>query len=150
MPIKIFDPVQSGQVTVDGRVMENGEKRLRMRLPEGVYNYTYDGRGWQNAHHHKGVCETYIVERGWIGVIELRDGRRHSFIKRAGEVFTAEPGIDHNVYVPRDAVIHTVQHGTPVGNPLKEGNDWYPSPDDFDSWSKSITEQEILASDREE
>lgn len=139
MPEK-FDVVSLGY-ELDGRIMENGEKRFRLRAPDGR-NYIRTEAGpegvWQNAHHHHGVRETYIVERGWICVAEQSAGGPSVRTYREGEVFTSEPYVDHNVFMPPGAVIHTVQHGEPIGNPDRKGNDWWPAPEAFDQWSKQL------------
>jgi hypothetical protein len=126
---------------MDGRLMENGEKRFRFKMPDGTaYIRTEAGEvgAWQNAHHHKGVRETYIVQDGWMAYAECRNDAFYFEVCGEGRVFTSEPGIDHNVFLPAGAVIHTVQHGHAVGNPEKKNNDWFPSSAEFDEWSKSI------------
>ncbi len=61
----------------------------------------------------------------------------------AGDVFTSSCGVDHNVYMPDGAVIHTVQRGTPIGNPEKKNNDWYPADPMFEKWAKGLTVHDI-------
>ncbi len=143
--IKRFDIAEVG-CSVDGRIMENGERRLRMRLPNGsIYIYTDQSVGaWQNAHHHKGLCETYIIQKGWVVFAEHLDAhgyRTHMY--RTGDIFTSMPDIDHNVYVSNGSVFHTVQYGTSVGNPERDGKDWYFAGDEFDEWTKSLSLADI-------
>ena len=143
-----FDVFAFGFVA-DGRIMDNLERRFRLRAPDGsayIRTEVNDDQpgGWQNAHHHKGVRETYIVQKGWIVAVEAHLLRTVVHVYWPGNIFTAEPGVDHNVYMPRGAVIHTVQHGTPVGNPEKNGNDWYPATEAFDRSTKALSVVDML------
>lgn len=95
------------------RVMPNGELRFSLRAADGnayIRTQTKEG-GWQNSHSHQHCRETYIVERGWMGFATL-DGDRSAkiVIYEVGAVFTTHPLIPHNVYLPADAIIHTVKH----------------------------------------
>lgn len=101
-------------VTARHQQMDNGELRFRLVKDDGTaYIRTEAGPlgAWQNSHYHRRTMETYIVQKGWIAYVELRDGRRSVSIRNAGELFTTRPGVIHNVYMPADAVIHTVKHG---------------------------------------
>ncbi|OGI22326.1 MAG: hypothetical protein A2808_01015 [Candidatus Moranbacteria bacterium RIFCSPHIGHO2_01_FULL_55_24] len=134
-------------VVVDGEVMDNGEQRFRLMLNGNGYVWTQPSAdqppAWQNAHLHKGVLETYIVQTGKIAVASLYEGERMVKIYHAGDVVTTELNVPHNVYLFAGAGIHTVKHGTPIGNPEKSGADWYPADPDFDVWSKSLNEATI-------
>lgn len=132
----------------DVLIMVNGERRIRFSAHDGTaYVRTEAGEsgGWQNAHHHQGVSETYIVQKGWIAYAERIEENNYR-LQRCGEgaLFTSRTGIDHNVYMPSGAVIHTVKHGIPVGNPLKKGNDWFDADPAFDRWTKSLPEAVLL------
>ncbi len=112
-----------------------------MRLPNmSVYIYTDNSVGaWQNAHHHKGLVEIYIIQDGWIVVSECtRSDMRVIRTYKTGDVFTSAIGVDHNIYISKGTVIHTVQYGTPVGNPEKNGRDWYPASEKFNEWTKIV------------
>lgn len=138
--VERFEIADAG-FTSDARRMDNGELRIRLRASgKSTYIRTEDiaEGAWQNAHRHRGVRETYFVERGWIASAEESDGVRVVRVHFAGDVFTSQPNIDHNVYLPPGAVIHTVQYGEAVGNPDRGGHDWYPADEAFDAWSKSL------------
>ncbi len=139
--IKRFDITEEVGCSADGRIMENGERRLRMRLPNGsVYIYTDQSVGaWQNAHHHKGLVEIYIIQDGWIVVAECtRDDMHVVKSYGAGDIFTSVLEVDHNVFVPKGTVFHTVQYGKPIGNPDLSGRDWYPASEKFNEWTKIV------------
>ena len=141
-----FNPLEEG-FSVDGRKMPYGtERRVRLRTPQGsayILTETGDKGAWQNAHHHQGMLETFMVQKGWIACASNEEGHRALGIYRPGEVFTSAIGIDHNVYMAPFSVIHTVQHGRPIGNPNKKGNDWYDADPLFDAWTKSLTVEEM-------
>jgi hypothetical protein len=73
------------------------------------------GSEWQDAHYHKSVKETYIVQRGWIGFAEKVGDSFRLRILKEGAIVTSQPGIHHNVFMPDGAVIHTVKHGAGDG-----------------------------------
>ena len=129
--------------------MDNGEYRFRLMGPDNsgyVRTVMPDSdRGWQNSHFHKGIYETFVVQSGWIGVVYLLpDGIRKVSVLRMNDVWTFQPGCSHNIYMSAGAVTHTVKHGTNVGNPAKNGADWYDASADFDAWSKSLSEADIF------
>ena len=130
--------------------MDNGELRVRCMQESGSgYIWTEppsdDQPSWQNAHFHKGVRETYIVQRGMMAFAEKSEkGAYNVELFCKGEIVTSSLGCQHNVYLFAGSAIHTVKHGTPVGNPEKGGADWYPADSDFDNWTKQITEKVIL------
>ena len=131
--------------TSGGEVMPNGERRIRFRAPDDTaYIRTEAGAdgGWQNAHFHKGVRETYIVQSGtMIFATIMPDGSYGIVVYKPGEVVSSEPGTAHNVFLPTGAVIHTVKHGVAVGNPDKGAADWWPADDGFDRWTKNLSER---------
>jgi hypothetical protein len=81
--------------------------------------------------------ETYIVEKGWIALVELIDERLEWRFMHPGDVYTTRPMISHNVDLAGNAVIHTVKHGG-----ASEGSDWYGSPN-LDEMTKSISSDEL-------
>ena len=100
-------------------VMDNGERRFRLRHEGGsayIRTEASVASGWQNSHYHREVKETYIVEAGWMAFAELRGNLMDMRIVQPGEVLTTNPGIVHNVYLPAQAVIHTVKHGDAGGD----------------------------------
>jgi hypothetical protein len=120
--------------TRHGRMPTNGELRFRLICSRDGSAYirtetTSGSQGWQKPHFHRKVCETYIVERGWIGYAEVRDGAFDRRRYEAGQVFTTEPGIWHNIYMPPEAVIHTVKHGGNADLP-GEKTDWWAVPEE--------------------
>jgi len=110
-----------------GRMATNGELRFRLKCSDGTAyirtQTTGQSQGWQKPHFHQFSRETYIVERGWIGYAELNRGRLLQRMYAAGQTFTTEPGVVHNIYMPADAVIHTVKHGLGGCGPNK--SDWW-------------------------
>jgi len=133
---------QHGVTSRHGR-MEGGELRFRLLKNDGTaYIRTEappDG-GWQNAHYHEKVLETYIVQDGWIGYAELVADEVQLRIFKPGQIFTTRPSVIHNVYLPAGAVIHTVKHG--------DGKDEQRMEDDdtrrFTDLTKIIAEPELL------
>ncbi len=138
-------------LTLSANQMENGELRFRMIAPDGSgYIRTVAGQhgGWQNAHYHEGVMETYVVQSGWMGFVQVVSLDEVSMLAeilvlKVGQAITTKPQVAHNIYLPAGAVIHTVKYGTEVPNPLK-GADGYPAHQSFHLWSKSLTEEYVL------
>jgi len=127
--------------------MDNGEYRFRLmdnspnagwgyiltKMPEG------DNGGWQNSHYHKGLQETYIVQKGWIGFAELQpDGSVKMVVCRPGELITTKPGCAHNVFMSSGAITHTIKHGD-----CSIPNDWFGS-QELDDKTKRLTESGIF------
>ena len=110
-----------------GRMSTNGELRFRLNCADGsAYIRTQtasDSQGWQAPHFHNRIRETYIVEAGWIGYAELKADKLVQRSYAAGQVFTTEPGVVHNIYMPATAVIHTVKHGADASPTA--GSDWH-------------------------
>jgi hypothetical protein len=143
--------------------MDNGERRFRLMAPDGsgyirvVMPQGITG-GWQNAHYHggrmlaesepallAGVTELCIVQSGQVAYAEQTPlGERVLRLYGPGEHWVMRPGVAHNVFMFPGAVTHTVKYGTDVPNPEK-GADWYPAPESFDVWTKSLREEYILA-----
>lgn len=124
--------------------MDNGEMRFYLESLTDHSSYVrtempQNEKGWQNSHSHKGIIETFVVQSGWIGFVELHaDHTLGLRVYKNGEVFTTEPGKAHNVYMPAGAVIHTIKHGD-----CSDPKDWIASPE-LDALTKSLTEEEIL------
>lgn len=120
-------------------IMDNGELRYRLLSEDGsAYIRTVSGTqgAWQNSHHHKSVKETYIVQDGWMAYAELREGLLVGRVYEKDASVTTQPGIVHNVYLPKKAVIHTVKHGIALEH------DWHRS-DEFDEMTKILLEEDI-------
>jgi hypothetical protein len=127
--------------------MENGEYRFRCMdnsSPAAGWGYILtkmpmNSFGWQNSHHHNGIMETYIVQKGWIGFAELlANGKIKISVYRPGELFTTMPGHDHNVFMSAGSTIHTVKHGD-----CSISKDWIASPE-LDIKTKNLSESDIL------
>ena len=94
--------------------MDNGELRFRLRCAGGPsYALTKAGPNgaWQQSHFHAVAHETYIVERGWIAFATRAAERAKIEVFAAGELFTTPPGVIHTIYMPANAVMHTIKHG---------------------------------------
>jgi len=101
-----------GVSTKHGR-MRNGELRFRLRNSDGndyIRTEATKTSGWQKAHFHRALQETYIVERGWMAIAEKISSGISLAVYRANDVVTTKPHIVHNVYLPSNAIIHTVKH----------------------------------------
>lgn len=121
MPTKIAnkEALQTHGISTLHETMENGERRFRLKHVSGsAYIRTEAGptSGWQSSHYHKHIRETYVVEQAWMVFAELRSGEMLLTLLNPGEIVTTEPGVVHNVYLPPNAVIHTVKHGQGQGD----------------------------------
>ena len=135
-------------VVFDCRKMENEETRFRAKFPNGAaYIHTEAGEGgWQNAHYHKGLDETFIVEQGWVAVAKRIDSLWGVILYVSRETFVIEKNTPNNIFLPKGAIIHTIQFGTfgsPIGNPDKGDADWWPTTPEFDTWSKGLSLENI-------
>lgn len=142
-------------MVITGEGMANGEFRVRMMFPDGSgYVRTEAPRdekpSWQRAHYHgtlggKGLRETCVVQKGMMAMA-FNQGEGGFVVKlyHPGDAVTTEPGVEHNTYLFQGSVIHTTKHGEVVGNPLNGGEDWWSASERFDSWSKSLSEEDIL------
>lgn len=126
--------------------MDNGELRFRLMKNGDDSGFGYiltempekGGGAWQNSHYHRGVLETYIVQKRWIASAELVKGAVTIRIHRENEIFTTQPEVHHNIYMPSGAIIHTVKHGD-----CSLQHDWVASPE-LDNFTKQMAEREIL------
>jgi hypothetical protein len=117
-PISCEDAREQHGITCEHSRAENGELRFRLLKNDGTAYIRTEAPphgGWQDSHWHYKVLETYIVQDGWIGYAELRNGTMNLRTCQAGEAFTTVPEVIHNVYLPKEAVIHTVKHGNSLG-----------------------------------
>lgn len=110
--------------TKHGLMRTNGELRFRLNSLGDGSSYirtqtSSESGGWQNEHFHVRMRETYIVERGWIGYAELTDAGPSFRKVTEGQLFTTSPNVVHNIFMPPEAVIHTVKHNGGVGK------DWH-------------------------
>jgi hypothetical protein len=99
--------------------MPNGEFRFRLRKNDGtayIRTESTEASGWQNSHFHSHVLETYIVQTGWMASAELIENEPIIKIHQENDIFTTKTGVIHNVYLSKNAVIHTVKHGIAEGN----------------------------------
>lgn len=124
--------------------MPNGEYRFRLNSKGDGTAYirtvASNEGGWQNAHFHTHVFETYIVQKGWVGYAELVENTVRISIFQAGSLFTTRAGVIHNVYMPAKAVIHTVKHGESAGEDRFESEETRR----FTQDTKRLTEQDIF------
>lgn len=142
----VIDPNEHGMIA-GGEIMPNGEQRFRFTCAaDGTGYIRTEGvgdSGWQNAHYHEGLIETWMIQRGRILFACEKDGRRRVEAYGPGDVLSSEPGVPHNMALYGDAVTHCVKHGVAVGNPQRNGADWYPTSPEFDAWTKSLTIDDI-------
>lgn len=130
------------------RVMDNDEARVTfLNSDDSGYAYTMSpAGGWQNAHYHKGLLETYIVQTGSIAFAYINpvDGEYKLATYSAGETVTTETNVSHNIFMFPGAILHTVKHGIAVANQAKADQaDWYEAPAEFDAWTKALTADQI-------
>ena len=94
--------------------MDNGETRFRLEKRDGVAYIRTEASargGWQESHFHATATETYIVQRGWIVHASLIGGIPQFSLISPGESVISPPGMVHNIYIPSNAVMHTLKHG---------------------------------------
>jgi len=129
-------------VTAEFEDMPNGETRFRLIWKNDGTAYIKtktkeDTEGWQNAHYHRGLSETYEVQEGSIIFVEFRNQEITYRKYNSGETFTTEKMIPHNVYMMKDSVIHTIKHGLSVPHPDKNGADWWDDGDGCEQLNSS-------------
>ena len=121
--------------------MANGEVRFRLLAKDGTgYVRTHSGESGasQNSHYHKTALETYVVQRVWAAFAELADGEVEWHVLRPGDVYTTHPGVAHNIYLPANAIIHTVKHGEETID-----GDWQAA-EELDLLTKHVGEEVLL------
>ncbi len=127
----------------DLKVRKGGEVTFRVRRGEEKFSLTAQSPdaapAWQNAHHHKGYYERYIVLSGSIMIAYADEGGCHIAELYEYEEHSLGPTMDHNVRVFPGAVFLVEMYGGPaVPNPDKTGNDWWPASQDFMDWLASL------------
>ncbi|MGD9981643.1 MAG: hypothetical protein AB7H66_05505 [Hyphomonadaceae bacterium] len=134
-----------GIVARHSEMTGNKERRFRLEKDDGTAYIRTEASvagGWQNSHHHEHSTETYIVQSGWMAAAEFRSGATAIYRFGPGEVYSTEPRIVHNVYLPANAVIHTIKHG-----PAARG-DWHGNTqpaNDLNDLTRNLTEADISA-----
>jgi mannose-6-phosphate isomerase-like protein (cupin superfamily) len=131
-------------ITTDHECMENGELRFRLIGNDGSsYSRTVASKdgAWQNSHSHAAFQELYLVEFGWMALATPARSAisPHIQILYPGNVCVTPVGQVHNVYLPGNAVIHTIRFGVRGPQPR-----WEPEPS-FDLQTKCLSETEILS-----
>jgi len=125
--------------------MPNREFRFRLKKVDGTGYIRTEASGvgaWQESHYHKQVRETYIVQAGWMAYAErLPNGQPEITIHREGGLFTTQPGIIHNVFMPANSVIHTIKHG--MCNSEDRRTD---GTEEFDRFCTGLTTEEAIIS----
>ncbi len=61
-----LEEARSKGVSIEHNQMPNGEFRFRLKHEDGtayIRTEVTDSGGWQKSHYHRGVRETYIVQR---------------------------------------------------------------------------------------
>ena len=117
----------------------SGEFRFRLVAGDGssyVRTIASDAGGWQHSHYHRSIVETYIVQAGWIALVEYQQSNLTWHILSANEVYTTTTGVAHNVYLPAGTVLHTVKHGD------GGAKDWH-AHDELDKLTRSLNESSI-------
>ncbi len=143
MPKRTGILFEDDDVTLDRRVMENGEQRDRTVASGGSsYIRTTAALGepvWQNAHYHKHTSEFYVVVTGWMAVAERHDGRDYVTVFWPGQTYMSRPGVHHNSLIKPGADIDTLKYRV---SQLREGDkesDWHEADVDFNRWTKGLT-----------
>lgn len=95
--------------------MDNGEKRFRLVSNHGssyILTQSKSNSYWQKSHVHFHKNEYYIVERGFILLALMIDGKVK--IEKFGEndSFSIPSGTAHNVWMSDNTILHTVKFGT--------------------------------------
>jgi hypothetical protein len=115
--IKNIEPNEAWEkykISTNHQEMDSGELRFRLKKDDGTAYIRTEAAStgeWQTSHYHKNCKETYIVQRGWIACAEMNYEHVKLKIYKNDEIFTIMPGIIHNIYLPSNAVIHTIKHG---------------------------------------
>lgn len=114
--------------------MGNGEERRRIvflagtRVSETVAADWMKGDGfpWQDAHYHKGLTEHYFVQAGWVMFLFENNNRPEGKRVEAGGHIFFLPEIPHTVLMGPKSVMATLLIGSPIGNPDRKDDDWWP------------------------
>ena len=95
--------------------MDNGEKRFRLVGSDGssyIRTEANSNGGWQNSHFHTTLKEMYLVQKGEIVFVELKNDKPCVTKYSEGEFVITQPMIPHNVYMFPNAITHTIKFGT--------------------------------------
>lgn len=141
---RIDEELPSG-VIFTKKVMDNGEIRSRIKMPDGTivthtkakdWSLGVREMPWQTAHLHEGLTEVYTQMEGWSAYIwkDGKDGNEKLFLtilRDPGVTVTFLPQVPHVVLLGPNAFISTQLFGDTVGNPNRKGNDWWPVTEEF-------------------
>ena len=110
-------------------IQPDGELRFRLLHRDGTRyirtEYPNSNKGtWQEAHYHRSVAETYIVQEHWIAFADDAVGTRRIRILIAGDIVTVPPRVSHNVFLSPGCVFHTIKHGTGEGEDKEPDSDF--------------------------
>ena len=133
------DEITEHGISTNHEIMDNGELRFRLVSSDGscyIRTVAPEKGVWQNSHHHATISETAIVQKGWVAFAEYINEKLVLRKIETGEMFTTKPGVPHNMYLPKNSVIHCVKHGD------CSVNDWIASPV-LDKLTKSLTEKDL-------
>jgi len=131
--------IGSDGTTVNREVMDNGELRTRLISADNsayIRTEASEYGDWQNSHFHLEHEETYIVQKGWVGLAELVNGCLNLRTVKENLLYTVKTMVPHNLYLPANTIIHTVKHGS-----VKQG-DWHKSKE-LDVLTKHLSEKNI-------
>jgi mannose-6-phosphate isomerase-like protein (cupin superfamily) len=132
-------------IKIQCKDMNGGE--LRTRLSSCGHDVTITQLSedsepkWQEAHFHKGISETYFVAAGKILMVFEKNGRKRHMVMKEGDVITFYPHEPHTLQLFPGVVFHTMKSGTSIGNPDRNGNDWFPAPE-FEAWVDDARREE--------
>jgi hypothetical protein len=127
--------------------MANGEERRRFVSPSGTRMSETVGSHWdlndefpwQEVHFHKGLSEYYLVVQGWALFISEHEKLLTTVQLEVGDTIKFDPLVAHVVLLGPGAIITTQLIGQAIGNPDKNGEDWWPVTDkDFRTWQASL------------
>jgi mannose-6-phosphate isomerase-like protein (cupin superfamily) len=128
-------------------IMDNKELRFRVVANNGVDPFAYnlvatpDKGGWQNAHNHQHIVETWVVSRGCQIVMEEQKNLSINItILEPGDTYSSTLGLKHNCYVFPNTITHTIK--TTIGNYSLDG-DW-DYDEEFDKFTKSFDMDEFI------
>lgn len=97
---------------VSGYEMENGEHRFRLSSTSSAYIRTEsNGKAWQRSHFHTEQTEFFLVEKGEVLFVMLKDGEITIQSYGEGDFFAVQPMIPHNMCLSEGGITHTVKMG---------------------------------------
>lgn len=134
--VRQLDPEEIDDIVeIKGKLMENGEERVRISDRWGELSTCITRRetavtvqGWQDSHRHSpGVTEIYGIAKGWLVLATLNQEDIVTYQRyEAPGHFVIESGDAHNVYVPAGALFATIKLGGTKGKRGKK--DWTAAP----------------------